>query len=103
MVPRIGAFEISFVVAQEGTFEYKISADEAGRIDVLLFSKFVGGIWPHYESVAERLGKLTAQIPGKETIKFATPFDFSPFQFNPTTLKVASVVKKPKSSHGAKI
>ena len=103
MVPRIGAFEISFVVAQEGTFEYKISADEAGRIDVLLFSKFVGGIWPHYESVAERLRKLTAQIPGKETIKFATPFDFSPFQFNPTTLKVASVVKKPKSSQGAKI
>ena len=103
MVPRIGAFEISFVVAQEGTFEYKISADEAGRIDVLLFSKFVGGIWPHYESVAERLGKLTAQIPGKETIKFATPFDFSPFQFNPTALKVASVVKKPKSSQGAKI
>ena len=107
MVPRIGAFEVSFVATQgqgaEGKgFMYKVDANMMGNNDVLLFSKFLGVMWPHYDSVAERLGRYADQMTGPDFTEFEMPFDFMPYQFNPANIKAGKKQRKPAPSQGAK-
>lgn len=64
MVPRIGAFEVSVVVSQGQSGQLTIDPDTAGSIDVIIYSKFLGGMWPNYAGVAERVGKLADLFKG---------------------------------------
>ena len=44
MFPRMGAFEISTVVEKRGRSEA-----------ILIYSKIISGLWPHYSGVAKRV------------------------------------------------
>ena len=43
MIPRIGAFEVSTVAAHGGVND-----------SILLYSKMIGGMWPHWNALANR-------------------------------------------------
>ena len=44
MFPRMGAFELSTVVEKRGRSEA-----------ILIYSKIISGLWPHYSGVAKRV------------------------------------------------
>ena len=87
MVPRIGAFEVSCVIDSD----QQCDPNKSGSTDLMLFSKFLGGMWPHHGAIAERIGKLADDISSG-----LSNIDFSSFQFNP-----AGCVKQ-KTSYGAR-
>ena len=69
MVPRIGAFEIT-VCYETGMHDsrrnepyraYYIDTERASG-GVLLYSKLIGGMWPHFNGVADRIGRFVNAI-----------------------------------------
>ena len=51
MIPRIGAFEVSTVVAQGGSSEA-----------ILLFSKMIGQMWPHVGALSKNIGNYQEEV-----------------------------------------
>ena len=50
MIPRMGAFEVSTVVERGG----------GGSEAILLYSKLLGGLWPHIGDLAKKMVSLCA-------------------------------------------
>ena len=60
MVPRLGAFEVSYVWTHPGTNV---------RYDVLLYSKLMSQVWPHTDALGARIGKMFEEIDTEELHK----------------------------------
>ena len=57
MIPRMGAFEVS-TVAERGS---------GGSEAVLLFSKLIGGLWPHVGDLAKRMATFCGENSKEES------------------------------------
>ena len=93
MVPRIGAFEVSVVVSGAQANILVIDPNSGGQSDIILYSKFLGGMWPHHTAVADRIGKLADMFASGH---MKGPYDFGQFQFNPTSMKI--IISMPRKS-----
>ena len=58
MIPRIGAFEVSTVAAYGG-------ANDA----ILLYSKMIGGMWPHIGTLAKKIDRYAGEMENIEQTK----------------------------------
>ncbi len=72
------------VISAAGANQFVVDPNSGGQTDVILYSKFIGGMWPHHAAVADRIGKLADLFASGH---LQGPYDFGQFQFNPTSMK----------------